>query len=222
MFVGSVAADHPDHRHPRRSNINEGSLDCCNIICVYSAGFFGSLRVGMRPMPHGPAASASGWGCVPFGSPRMRRHGAGLLRPHRASWRLLLRHAARAGGSRLSVRGRPRTKPDSSGVPPRRGPSARAPETKSPPARPPRVTVHEAGSAPRETAVGGAAAFRDQPFSRASRRAISRSVSAASTADIFGPGARVAAEAIAPRFISTYLRTARPKPGCCSWRRMGM
>ena len=33
---------------------------------------------------------------------------------------------------------------------------------------------------------------------------------------VSAPGLRCALEAITPRFCSTYLRTARPAPGCCS------
>ncbi len=239
MFFGSVAVDHPDHRQPRRININDGSLDCCNITSVYSAGFFGSPSARARPMPPGPAASAWGKGARlpvrPRGSAVLpaRQASAAMESPPR-SVRIPLRGASCSG---------PRVGPAETGLPwvaASNGAGARpspissrgkaplnrraksGPEMQSPPARPPRVTLNGAGSAPRETAVGGAAVFRNQPFSRASRRAISRSVSAASTADIFGPGARVAAEAMAPRFISTYLRTASPKPGCCSWRRIGM
>ena len=42
-----------------------------------------------------------------------------------------------------------------------------------------------------------------------------------SVASSFGPGERTAAERIAPRRRSTSLRTASPKPGCCSWRTSG-
>lgn len=51
---------------------------------------------------------------------------------------------------------------------------------------------------------------------RASSRAMRRSISARSWSLRAGPGARTRSQAIAPRFISTYLRTANPRPGCSS------
>ena len=47
-------------------------------------------------------------------------------------------------------------------------------------------------------------------------RLVSRSISAISAADNFGPGLRTAADAIAPRAAMMCLRTARPATGCCS------
>ena len=53
-----------------------------------------------------------------------------------------------------------------------------------------------------------------QPMSARRRvwRAIRRAMSAMSAADSFGPGLRIAAEAITPRSASRCLRTARPMP----------
>ena len=53
-------------------------------------------------------------------------------------------------------------------------------------------------------------------FSRFVWRATSSSMSAMSAGESFGPGLRIAAEAIAPRFASMYLRTASPRADCCS------
>ncbi len=49
-----------------------------------------------------------------------------------------------------------------------------------------------------------------------SSRASRKSISAAVSRDTRGPGLRWASVASTPRRHSTYLRTARPAPGCCS------